>query len=323
MSDPQRLLDGELGSLARQVLDSAQLDEPDALRVTRLRHRLGLSAMAGAASVLAIAAAKASGSSSLASASGITATQATSGAAAGLLGKASMLAIAKWTGVALVPLALGATLIEAQTRHEPAAPRAVVTSGGPRSEAAKKVQQALSTVGPALPPPSTDLGTEALLQQRLEVGQEKHAIEPQPRRSDTDSQRGNSSQRTREHAPTAAREHAPTAAREHAPTAATPSAATTNSTRPAQAVEAEVARLDAARRALGRGNAALAFIELDRHAATFPRGVLLAEATVLRISALQQSGKSAEAARLGHQFLARHPSHPLATRVRSLVGEGP
>jgi hypothetical protein len=84
-------------------------------------------------------------------------------------------------------------------------------------------------------------------------------------------------------------------------------------------LRAEVASLDKARGALGRGDGAGALRELDRHAAEFPRGALGPEATVLRIDALTRTGQRAAAEALAERFLASpaHAAH--ATRVHSIL----
>jgi hypothetical protein len=84
---------------------------------------------------------------------------------------------------------------------------------------------------------------------------------------------------------------------------------------------AELAGLELARAALLRKDPALALRLLDDHARRFPKQRLAVEATVVRIEALSKSGDSARAARLGNDFLARHPNAPHAARVRSLIGD--
>jgi outer membrane protein assembly factor BamD (BamD/ComL family) len=84
-------------------------------------------------------------------------------------------------------------------------------------------------------------------------------------------------------------------------------------------LEAELATVDAARRALNQNNAALALIELSRHAERFPRGKLQLEAQVLRVRALKLSGREAEARELGRQFIVQHPRSPLVPRVREII----
>jgi outer membrane protein assembly factor BamD (BamD/ComL family) len=81
----------------------------------------------------------------------------------------------------------------------------------------------------------------------------------------------------------------------------------------------EVASLDAARRALARGNAANAVSLLVAHETRFPSGTLTPEARVLRIRALLAAGRRDEAEKLASQFLAANPGSPHAARIRSLL----
>jgi RNA polymerase sigma-70 factor (ECF subfamily) len=88
----------------------------------------------------------------------------------------------------------------------------------------------------------------------------------------------------------------------------------------ADALRLELQQLDKARAlvAAGRGSAALSV--LDDYARAAPRGALRLEAEALRIDALAQSGRSAEARARAAAFLARYPSSVLAARVRKLAG---
>lgn len=82
----------------------------------------------------------------------------------------------------------------------------------------------------------------------------------------------------------------------------------------------EVAQLQKAKLALKGGNAAQALAELATYAQRFPRPMLGAEATVVRIEALSASGDSARAKSLAEGFLAKNPNSPYAARLRSLTG---
>lgn len=82
----------------------------------------------------------------------------------------------------------------------------------------------------------------------------------------------------------------------------------------------EVAQLQKAKLALKGGSPAEALSELGTYAQRFPRPMLGAEATVLRIEALSQSGDSARAKALAEGFLAKNPNSPYASRLRSLTG---
>lgn len=82
----------------------------------------------------------------------------------------------------------------------------------------------------------------------------------------------------------------------------------------------EVAQLQKAKLALKGGNASQALAELSTYSQRFPRPMLGAEAAVLRIEALSQSGDSARAKSMAESFLAKNPNSPYAARLRSLTG---
>lgn len=87
------------------------------------------------------------------------------------------------------------------------------------------------------------------------------------------------------------------------------------------ALAPELALLDEARTALRRQDATAALGALDRYAREFPRGQMSAEAMVLRIEALVQSGDRASASSLAKSFEKANPRSPLVQRVRGIVGE--
>ncbi|HEX2875912.1 MAG TPA: hypothetical protein VHP33_31895 [Polyangiaceae bacterium] len=82
----------------------------------------------------------------------------------------------------------------------------------------------------------------------------------------------------------------------------------------------EVAQLQKAKLALKGGSPAQALAELATYAQRFPRPMLGAEATVLRIEALSQSGDKGRAKSLAEGFLAKNPNSPYAARLRSVTG---
>ena len=82
----------------------------------------------------------------------------------------------------------------------------------------------------------------------------------------------------------------------------------------------EVAQLQKAKLALKGGNAAQALAELNTYSQRFPRPMLGAEATVVRIEALSQSGDAVRAKSLAESFLAKNPNSPYAARLRKLTG---
>lgn len=88
----------------------------------------------------------------------------------------------------------------------------------------------------------------------------------------------------------------------------------------AERLRLELAALDQVRRHLAARDGAEALRALDGYQATFPRGSLGIEATMLRIEALMVSGQATAARDLAARFIAAHPTNPLVPRVRSLVG---
>ena len=72
---------------------------------------------------------------------------------------------------------------------------------------------------------------------------------------------------------------------------------------------------------LARGDAEGALTQLDAYARGYPRGRLELEADVLRIDALDQSGRTVAARERAEAFLRRHPHSLLAARVRARLGD--
>jgi hypothetical protein len=83
----------------------------------------------------------------------------------------------------------------------------------------------------------------------------------------------------------------------------------------------ELSSIDAARSRLARGDADGALTQLDAYARGYPRGRLELEAEVLRIDALDQSGRTVAARERAEAFLRRHPHSVLAARVRARLGD--
>jgi hypothetical protein len=85
-------------------------------------------------------------------------------------------------------------------------------------------------------------------------------------------------------------------------------------------LRAELAALDAASRALDRGDATGALSLIGAYWRSFPRGSLGLEAKVLEAECLDRAGRHAEASAYARAFLAQHPTSPLAGRMRQLAG---
>lgn len=106
-----------------------------------------------------------------------------------------------------------------------------------------------------------------------------------------------------------------------APASVRPSAPVSKVPAAAEALQAELAQLDAARSRLAAGHAEQALALLRAYERATPRGALRLEAEVLRIDALSRSGRLAQAQQRAKLFLSRHPSSVLAARVRRIVGQ--
>jgi hypothetical protein len=90
---------------------------------------------------------------------------------------------------------------------------------------------------------------------------------------------------------------------------------------PGQKLAAEVATLDAARRALEQSDGSRALKELDGYQRNFSNPRLGPEAAILRIETLLRLKRYQDAERLGREFLALEPRSPHAERVRMLIAE--
>jgi hypothetical protein len=85
---------------------------------------------------------------------------------------------------------------------------------------------------------------------------------------------------------------------------------------------AEAARIDAARRALARGDLRGAARELDAYQEQRSVGVLDREALLLRIQLLVRRGEHARAVIMAKSYLSTYPSDAHAKRLRALIDEG-
>ena len=77
----------------------------------------------------------------------------------------------------------------------------------------------------------------------------------------------------------------------------------------------QIALIDAARAAVTGGSSERALVLLRRYDSSYPGGAFRPEALALRIEALDQDGRRAEAQALARDFLARYPHSPVAERV--------
>jgi hypothetical protein len=91
--------------------------------------------------------------------------------------------------------------------------------------------------------------------------------------------------------------------------------------RPPVTLAHELSSLDAARGLLARGDATGALARLDAYGRAYPHGRLGLEAEVLRIDALDESGRGDAARARAQAFLQHHPHSVLAARVRTRLGD--
>ncbi|HET9929047.1 MAG TPA: hypothetical protein VFQ35_00085, partial [Polyangiaceae bacterium] len=83
----------------------------------------------------------------------------------------------------------------------------------------------------------------------------------------------------------------------------------------------ELAQIDAARERLRAGDASLALELVRTYQSSFPDGQLRPEALAIAVEAELRSGRSAEARATAARFFSAYPNHPLAARIRALLGE--
>lgn len=95
----------------------------------------------------------------------------------------------------------------------------------------------------------------------------------------------------------------------------------THGGRPPVTLAHELSSLDAARGLLAQGDATGALARLDAYWRAYPHGRLGLEAEVLRIDALDGSGRSDAARARAEAFLQHHPHSVLAARVRTRLGD--
>jgi hypothetical protein len=82
----------------------------------------------------------------------------------------------------------------------------------------------------------------------------------------------------------------------------------------------QIALVDAARAALGSGEAARALGIVREYQATYPGGTFRPEVAAIKIEALLKLGRESEARASAERFAATYGSGPLAERVARLAG---
>lgn len=88
-------------------------------------------------------------------------------------------------------------------------------------------------------------------------------------------------------------------------------------------LRAESALLDVARSALARGEAAPALAAVDRHAATFPSGILREEREALGIKALLLAGRVDQASARAARFREQYPTSVFRAALDSALRSAP
>jgi hypothetical protein len=88
---------------------------------------------------------------------------------------------------------------------------------------------------------------------------------------------------------------------------------------PAGDLRDQIALIDAARTAVKAGATERALVLLRRYDGSYPNGAFRPEALALRIEALDEAGRGAEARALARDFLARYPQSPTADRVAKIA----
>jgi hypothetical protein len=241
----------------------------------------------------------------LAAASVLASTVAASGTATAGVLSATSISVLKWfgVGVATGALSMGAAELATHTPaqdHEPTAGRSESTvlaapTGG-RHEPPSAAAPDLEPPSVAVAPPVARFESAPSLPPKAPPAVVPSA-EPKPV---TASER-----------PTATLAFAPVPS-------GTPSARSAT----ADDFAAQLALVDRARRAVAVGDSVLALDLLDRLEREHGARRFGPEATAIRIEALVRGGNRPLAETLADQFIARHPSHPLIPRVRSLISRG-
>jgi hypothetical protein len=95
---------------------------------------------------------------------------------------------------------------------------------------------------------------------------------------------------------------------------------------PAKGIDAfreELGLIDGARGALASGDTSTALRLVEEYATRYPSGAFVVERDVIRIDALAAAGRTDEAVRSAHAFLALHPGAAQASRISKMVEKKP
>ncbi|HEY4014450.1 MAG TPA: hypothetical protein VGM06_14005 [Polyangiaceae bacterium] len=287
MTAPPRLVE-EGTDLERDLLASARIDV-----ASRHGYERTLAALAAGAATTAAAASSTAGTITAAGGSSV----ATGGAVAA--GTAAMGVSVKWVGVAAFLVAGSAGLTAKWIARPPSPPAALVAaSPGWASVVRPPAHDPPSRVEPpGAPTALVEPAVQAPAPESDEV-----------RRPASQSPRIASSELSRVRGATVAPLPPPT------PDRGSPAPAS-----PRGSLNRELLALDRVRTLLAAPDASRALQELDVYDALFPESLLAAEARVLRVDALVESGDRAGAASLARRLLAADPASPYAPHLHQVL----
>jgi len=286
MSQMRRLKDETRSPFARALVESAAGDRSESGACDRALRALGVGTAAGA--VAATSTAKAAALASTAGTGGGTLSVAPTAA------KGGALLLVKWVGVAAIG---GAAAIGAapyvRDAIAPAAPRPTVpTVSAPPPAAYSARPASAAPIDHAIP------GVESPSLPPAVIGTASAAAPPVP---------------TELPVPATRPREAPS------PRTLVPSAAEAPPAREADSVGPQLTELNAARAALEAGTPARALALLDDFDLRHPSSSLKEEVAVLRVDALVDAGRLAEASDLAAAFLRAYPGSAYGQHVRSKV----
>lgn len=299
MKGPPRLLESA-DDRVRGLLVTALDDAPSGRSLPQLRALLGVSAIAAVSGAAASATAEASSSGSRALGHDAVAPEAASEA----LSRAATGALGKGTGVggALASAGIAKFLIVGALLGGLVCGIAILGGVGQRGSNAAQQRDASASAPPAplVPAPSPELRrdespapvpVEALAEQAPELRAERP--------------------------PARAKKLTP----EKRATSAVAKAPLGTASDEANALIAEVKRIDGARRSLNSGDPARALQALDSYDAASPRGALTREALLLRVEALAAQGRLSASQALARRYLAQYPGDVHAQRMKELLAK--
>lgn len=280
----RRLLDDAPEAELRSVLESGLRDHPTPRGVTRAARALGI----GAVGLGSARAAAAVGSRTL---------------------RASSWALAKWGGLGVF---LGGIALSPFVLKAPAVSRAMVAQPHPQPVNTASAPTPASSFGMAFMKEETQVAPSALPAQ---------PAQPAVKRASPlqDSAALSASVAPRPTPPGAALPSPMRSGQTLAPTSDLANVSPSVATR--DPLDSEITLLASARAALKQGDSATALTLLDRYAQLGARS-LGAEATLLRVQALVQAGRSAEARAIAQAALNGKIASPYGARLQKLVAGG-